>query len=88
MADIKFAFINLICTSQYPFIDFREVEQYIHHLGLYDHKFTLANFSIMFSAVNFEEFDMEKNPDRLLVRYEFIEVLVRVANIKFRLNNG
>ena len=42
----------------------------------------------LFVAVNFEEVageqgDLEDNPDRELCRYEFFEILVRMAKLKY-----
>lgn len=36
-----------------------------------------------FIITNFEEVDLEDNPDRLLCRYEFYEILVRIASEKY-----
>ena len=37
----------------------------------------------LFNAVNFEETDMTTNDDRKLVRYEFFEILTRIAKEKY-----
>ena len=36
-----------------------------------------------FVVTNFEEVDLEDNPDRFLCRYEFYEILVRMAKDKY-----
>lgn len=36
-----------------------------------------------FKATNFEKFDMTENDDNALNRYEFMEILVRLARGKF-----
>lgn len=36
-----------------------------------------------FVVTNFEEVDLEDNPDRFLCRYEFYEILVRIARDKY-----
>ena len=43
----------------------------------------MATFDRMFIAVNLEEEDLEDNPDRALCRYEFFEILVRIAIAKY-----
>ena len=39
-----------------------------------------------FIATNFEIEEMDDNPDRSLQRFEFIEILFRIAEIKYKLN--
>jgi len=36
-----------------------------------------------FIATNFEEVDLEANDDKSLCRYEFLEILCRMAKIKY-----
>jgi len=36
-----------------------------------------------FIATNFEEVDLEDNPDKSLCRYEFYEIIVRIAVEKY-----
>ena len=36
-----------------------------------------------FKATNFEEVDMDENDDNALCRFEFLEILVRIAKGKF-----
>ena len=38
----------------------------------------------MFIATNFEEEDNDDNPDRALCRYEFMEIIVRIADYKYK----
>ena len=38
----------------------------------------------LFIAANYEVEEQEENPDRSLNRFEFIEVLVRVAGVRYR----
>jgi len=37
----------------------------------------------LFIATNFEEEQQEENPDKALIRFEFIELLVRIAREKY-----
>ena len=42
----------------------------------------------MFIAANFEEVTgQEDNPDKALIRFEFIELLIRIANEKYKKTN-
>ena len=48
----------------------------------------MKDIDILFFAVNFEEVgggaaDLEDNPDKELCRYEFFEIIVRMAKLKF-----
>ena len=48
-----------------------------------DDKLQMATFDRMFIAVNIEEEDLEDNPDRALCRYEFLEIIYRIAVAKY-----
>jgi hypothetical protein len=37
----------------------------------------------IFTAVNYEVVELEDNPDRDLCRYEFFEIFVRIALVKY-----
>ena len=37
----------------------------------------------MFIAANFEEVENDDNPDKELCRYEFMEIIVRIADHKY-----
>lgn len=39
-----------------------------------------------FIAVNYEEENLDDNPNRELCRYEFMEILIRIADFKYRQN--
>lgn len=43
----------------------------------------MATFDRMFIAVNIEEEELDDNPDRALCRYEFFEILFRIAQAKY-----
>ena len=38
---------------------------------------------IYFTATNFEEDDQEGNDDRALIRFEFLEILIRIVRGKY-----
>lgn len=44
---------------------------------------SLSDIDQIFIATNFEVEDQEDNDDKNLVRYEFLEILVRIARKKF-----
>ena len=37
-----------------------------------------------FIATNFEDDDIDDNPNRELCRYEFMEILIRIADFKYK----
>jgi hypothetical protein len=43
----------------------------------------MAHIDSIFISTNFEEVDMENNPDKQLCRYEFFEIIVRIAKEKY-----
>lgn len=47
------------------------------------HNLTQTDIDRSFIAVNYEEVDLENNDDNSLCRYEFMELIVRLAKIKF-----
>ena len=51
---------------------------------LYDKDCKISDIDRFFVTVNYEIVDLPENPDRTLNRYEFIELLIRIANLKFR----
>lgn len=52
--------------------------------SFFDHKLTLSTIDRLFIATNYEIEDNAENPDRALNRFEFFEILIRIANVKFR----
>jgi hypothetical protein len=48
----------------------------------------MATVDRAFIAVNFEEDEIGDNPNRSLCRYEFMEILVRIADSKYRTNKS
>lgn len=51
---------------------------------MYDKDCKISDIDRFFVTVNYEIVDLPENPDRTLNRYEFIEILIRIANLKFR----
>ena len=61
------------------FTRFCEAAKFVHKQNC-----SMAAIDTMFIATNFEEEAMEDNPDRELCRYEFMEILCRIADHKYR----
>ncbi|TNV86466.1 hypothetical protein FGO68_gene14966 [Halteria grandinella] len=78
-------FISLISVaSNYPFITWLDFCKWITQIKIVDdNTLPMSTFDRMFIAVNIEEEDLEDNPDRALCRYEFWEILVRIAVARY-----
>ena len=67
-------------------VDFTNICHMWHIVNRRD--LSIADIDRLFFAVNFEEVqgetgDLEDNPDKELCRYEFFEIIVRMAKLKF-----
>jgi hypothetical protein len=73
-------------------ISLNEITQFANDFGIFDrnqHVFGLANLDLAFTACNVEikgTEDNNENPNRELCRYEFIEMLVRIALDKYKIS--
>ena len=55
----------------------------MNRANIYDSNVTSSTIDIYFTATNFEEDDQEGNDDSSLIRFEFFEILVRIARGKY-----
>lgn len=81
MQILKNIFTFYAAQSTYPNINSRDFRNIANRCGLVDrkniHTYTL---DMMFAAVNYDQTgNIEDNPTTELVRYEFIELIVRIA---------
>jgi hypothetical protein len=78
-------FISLISATQsYPFLSWLDYSSWIKQINIIDEeKLPMATFDRIFIATNIEEEDLQDNPDRALCRYEYLEILVRMAIAKY-----
>lgn len=67
----------------YPTIGWLKFSEYCQQWKLLDNTLTSQDVDLAFVAVNYEEVDLEQNDDKNLVRYEFLEIFVRLAKVKF-----
>jgi len=49
-----------------------------------DNNLLLSTIDRIFIATNVELESQEDNPDKALCRFEFYEILIRIANVKFK----
>jgi hypothetical protein len=68
----------------YPNIGWLEFSKFCEESRIIDKNCNLSMIDRAFIAVNFEEEDLDDNPNRELCRYEFMEILVRIADFKYR----
>jgi hypothetical protein len=57
--------------------------QTCHNWKIVGHDLTSQDIDRTFIATNFEEVDLEENDDKALCRYEYIEIIARLAKIKY-----
>ena len=53
-------------------------------MNLIDKYLTISTLDRIFIATNVEVIDMEENPDKELCRFEMLEILVRIAGVKYK----
>lgn len=76
-------------SSNYPTMSMLDFSAMCKRWGIINRKDLSTNdIDRLFFAVNFEEVqgeagDLEDNPDQELCRYEFYEIVVRLAKLKF-----
>ncbi len=81
MQELKDIFVFYASTSVYPNIDRRDFIILADRTGLIDKKIVFGyTIDLLFSVVNYDKTgNTEDNPNSELVRYEFIEILARIA---------
>ena len=74
-----------MASSNYPGIVEIDFLEWIDKTKLTDDNFKRAEVAIVFRSadVNLEKAELNNNPDNALCRYEFIEVVCRIANEKY-----
>jgi NLR family CARD domain-containing protein 3 len=82
---LKNTFTDLIAkeVDDYPNVGWLSFSTFAERCHLVDGHCRPADIDRLFIAVNFEEVKTDENPDKLLTRYEFLELIVRVAGEKF-----
>ena len=76
-------------NSNYPSVSMIDFTNLCNAWGIvYKKDLSISDIDRLFFAVNFEEVggqqgDLDDNPDKELCRYEFFEIIVRMAKLKF-----
>ncbi|CAI2359328.1 unnamed protein product [Moneuplotes crassus] len=85
---LKEIFTYCIGVSSYPYISWLEFYRLCEQLHIPDRgtcsKATIDN---TFITTNFEQVELEDNPDKSLCRYEFYEILIRLSYAKYIKSN-
>jgi hypothetical protein len=82
--NLKKLYINLMAGDQYPNIGWLEFSKFCEESGIIDKNCSLSMIDRAFIATNFEDDDIDDNPNRELCRYEFMEILIRIADFKYK----
>ena len=74
--------------SNYPTVGMNDFTRLSSIWKVIDKSLTISDIDRLFFAVNFEEVqgkqeELEDNPDKELCRYEFFEIIVRMAKEKY-----
>ena len=84
---IKEIFMNQICSEKfYPVITWMEFSNAVQMwdiIGSDRGDLTLQDMDRAFVATNYEEVELDNNDDNSLCRYELMEIIVRLAKMKF-----
>lgn len=71
------------------FLSYNDVWDFLLEIDVVDNKtFSKHDYDPIFRAVNFSDAEEPLNPDHGVVRYEFLETLVRVAIEKFKVKGS
>ena len=82
--DLKEIFIAVTIENMTP-PDLHKFEffSFCKKAGIVDKKMTSGILDMYFSAANFEEIEQDNNDDNALCRFEFIEIIIRIARGKY-----
>ena len=81
---LKNQFVSQIANPKsYPVIDWLDFVDACSAWQLVDKNLTSQDIDRIFIATNFEEEDLEENDDNSLCRFEFMEIIARMAKTKY-----
>ena len=81
---LKNTHLYLCSKSQFPAISMNDFTAFSRLANFYDKNVLQSTIDRLFIASNFEVIDQESNPDQALIRFEFIELIVRIAIEKYK----
>ena len=89
-AALKHIFYSLIACKEYPRVGWMNFGLFAEQVAVVDaaHHVSLETVDRAFIATNYDVEHTEGNPEKQLCRYEFLEILVRLAGEKYRRSEG
>ena len=80
----------MIACEEYPRVGWLDFSVFCERVSVIDaaHQVSLATIDRAFIATNFDQEHVEGNPEKQLCRYEFLEILVRLASEKYKRSKG
>lgn len=82
-ARLKNIYLNLILNSEYPIITWNDFTIFCNKCKVVDKNINLSIIDTIYIATNVS-LNNNQNADRDLSRYEFLEILLRLANEKYK----
>ena len=76
---IKNIFLFIASTSSYPTIGMNDFTSFVHRSELFDKNINLATMDRTLIATNVSTNKYKNSSERELHRYEFVEIIVRLA---------
>ncbi len=73
----------VIVDGSPPEFDLRGMTKFCLDSGILDKKLTKSVLDRYFKETNFEEVDQDQNDDNALIRFEFYEIMIRIARGKY-----
>jgi hypothetical protein len=82
--NIKNVFLHYLANSvNYPFLNLDATQRFVKECEIIDDKIPLGEITRAFYLTNIEEEEQEDNPNTLLCRFEFFEIICRFGVLKF-----
>lgn len=80
---LKEIFTGLVVQGEFPDLGWMEFAQFCQDSKLVDENCNLAKLDLYFIATNVELEEQDGNSDSSLCRFEFFEILIRIAKGKY-----
>ena len=82
---LKNIFLFYITKSQsYPTMDVNDLERFCYTSKIFDRNLNKSSLDRLLIATNVSNNPYKNSADRVLQRYEFLEILVRIAQAKYK----
>jgi hypothetical protein len=81
---LKDIFITMASRSNFPSVTLLDFTTFCDICKIMDKNVNLSTIDRLFIATNVEIIANDENPDKELCRFELFEILLRLANVKYR----